>query len=306
MGRLIHVATIEDSNFNGSINGGYYVGGIVGSIHGNIETVIQRNGADVKINSTSTVGGVLGGHDHYSTDGRDGRIIIENNWSSGTVSGTQFVGGVVGSLSNCSAGSGGCLSSRLRKNYSLAGVYGTLDGVGGFAGIVYGLPGTLLSEQNYAKGDVVSDNVCVGGFAGYWGAELTDSYATGSVTGGDNVGGFIGCVRSHASYYSPDIRRVYAVGRVIKKLGVNYGGLYGVQSNAIANPLPYVYGASVWNAETTEMTTSAGDAAELTSKSTGNMKLQSTFTDIGWDFTPFTGVWKMQVGGTSYPLLIWQ
>ena len=145
------------------------------------------------------------------------------------------------------------------------------------------------------SGDVSSIGQNVGGFLGHgWDlrhSRIEDSYAHGDVTGGGNIGGFAGS--------SCDmLQRVYADGKVQRAVqGVGQqGGLLGAwrintdQGGLGTLPL------SVWNKDSSSITTSYGGASGLTDT---EMHSQSSFA--GWDFTT---IWEMPVN--QPPRLKWQ
>lgn len=306
VGLMYHTSIIEDTTVTGIIKGSGMVGGAVGGFAANVNTQIRRTKVDAAvIGSSSSIGGFIGGLYWHSTSGLNGVFVLENNGVAGSVTGTSYVGGFFGEMNNCSGAAAVCNGSIIRKNYSTAAVYGSQAGVGGFAGMFRALTGKVTVTQNYASGAVVGDNSCVGGFAGYWGADISDSYARGQVTGVDYAGGFIGCPYSHQTDFSPTFRRIYATGKVVKGLGTKYGGLFGWQVNATANPMPYNYEAGFWDKTTTGLETSAGDASQIAGKATAEMKNSATYTTATWDFTPITGVWKIPSGG-GYPVFLWQ
>ena len=188
------IGTDYDNSYTGTFDGGGHTitgltvttndqfVGLFGSIGyaGTVKNVMME---DVQITSNRS-SGFAGGVAGYS----DGTI--ENCSVSGSVSGTDCVGGVVGSQK---AGSIiGCSSS--------ATVNGTVD-VGGVAGqTIFGATLTAC----YATGNVIieidrTENISGGGLVGFNdGISLLSCYATGNVTstgsstGYMHIGGFLG------------------------------------------------------------------------------------------------------------------
>lgn len=124
----------------------------------------------------------------------------------------------------------------------------------------------------YARGDIFGTGECVGGLAGENSGTLTACYATGSVIGIDNVGGVV---------------------------GKHNGTLTGC----------------FWDTTTSNTTDGVGnidpDPAGVFGKSTSEMKIRSTFTDAGWDFTNEMAngtddIWRMCADGVDTPRLNWQ
>jgi hypothetical protein len=105
-------------------------------------------------------------------------------YSSGAVTGTDNVGGLVGENGN----RGGYISS----SYSSASVTGHLC-VGGLVGINDGGGGSLCTIANsYSTGAVRSTGLYAGGLVGTNCGEITACYSTGLVSGMTDVGGLIG------------------------------------------------------------------------------------------------------------------
>ncbi|MFO7810611.1 MAG: GLUG motif-containing protein, partial [Candidatus Delongbacteria bacterium] len=118
-------------------------------------------------------------------------------------------------------------------------------------------------------------------------AYVTDSYAAGTVSCYDIVGGLAGY------NYMSLVENSYSTGTVTTSM--SGGGLIGGQDGG------YVYN-SYWNTETSGQSTSAGGTA----RSTADMTYpQSDSTYVGWDFS--TPDWVIASGVNSgYPYLVWQ
>ena len=150
-----------------TVTGSYKYAGLFGDIdeNGTVKNVVLEDVQITSDNSSGYAGGVAG--DSWGT--------IENCSVSGSVSGTTFAGGVVGSQWGGSIT--GCNSSATVKGVIFAG----------------GIAGETNSEASltgcYATGDVTvendgTNNSHAGGVVGYnGGGTLTACYATGSVTG---------------------------------------------------------------------------------------------------------------------------
>ena len=107
----------------------------------------------------------------------DSGVSVTNCFSTGTVSGTYQVGGLLGfndlTVSGC---------------YSTCNVSGTGIGIGGLIGIA----NANTISNCYSRGNVSGNNQ-VGAFAGYCpGATVSKCYSTGTSSGSSNVGAFIG------------------------------------------------------------------------------------------------------------------
>lgn len=170
-GHTITGLTVTGSNENAGLFG--HVG-----TDGTVKNVVLEGVQITSDNSSGYVGGVAG--DSWGT--------IENCSVSGSVSGTTFAGGVVGSQWGGSIT--GCNSSATVKGVIFAG------GIAGETNSGASLTGC------YATGDVTvendgTNNSHAGGVVGYnGGGTLTACYATGSVTGSGSgtiyVGGVTG------------------------------------------------------------------------------------------------------------------
>ena len=150
---------------------------------------------------------------------------ISNSYSTGSVSGTNVVGGLVGQM-----GYGQTFS--INDSYSTCSIIGN-----NFVGGLFGT-GAGIITSSYATGFVFgNDNV--GGLIGNDGGSLiSKSYATGSVSGHSGVGGLVG--RQHSS----SISKSYATGSV-SGTGVDIGGLVGEINGASIISNSYSTGNSV-------------------------------------------------------------
>jgi len=146
--------------------------------------------------------------------------------------------------------------------------------------------------ESYAVGDVIAAGTTynVGGLIGYMSAivsaTVTDCYARGDVAGVNQVGGLIGFIDGGT------VSNTYAAGYVGAVSGG--GGLIGKNNfnrGTILN--------SFWDTQTSGLGTSAGG----TGKPTAEMKTQSTFTSVGWDFA---AIWQIQgYVNDGYPFFQW-
>ena len=187
--------------------------GYIGS-GGKVKDVTLENVQITSDNSSGYAGGVAG--DSWGT--------IENCSVSGSVSGTTFAGGVVGSQWGGSIT--GCNSSATVKGVIFAG------GIAGETNSGASLTGC------YATGDVTvendgTNNSHAGGVVGYnGGGTLTACYATGSVTGsgsgtiyvggvtGDNASGTLtACYHATGTVSGPDGATGGVTGRNYTSLG---------------------------------------------------------------------------------------
>jgi hypothetical protein len=248
----------------GGISGGLSTaGGLVGTNRG---TVIDCH-ATCSVFGSSRAGGLAGMN--------TGTII--NCDSSGDVSGNMCVGGLLGTndtngeVTGCSA-MGNVLAIHLFTEP----------------------PRTVLGHwQIEPKG------LRAGGLVGENTARIINSYARGSVSGSDIVGGLVGSngyiQRWDVHYEVPgEIINSYSTGTVSGTSKV--GGLVGLQEIG-----PVI--SSFWDIQTSGQTTSAAGVG----KTTAQMQDFQTYLDAGWDLVGeiqngMTEIWQMPLGG-GYPIL---
>jgi len=144
-----------------------------------------------------------------------------------------------------------------------------------FTGGLVGFNNTGSSITNsYATGSV-SGADSVGGLVGRdYGSTITNSYATASVGGTTYVGGLVGYSNNGSS-----ITNSYATGNV-SGISNSVGGLVGDGSHATESVTN-----SFWDIQTTGKTTSQGG----TGLTTAQMKNTKTFFDAGWDLDTVWG-----------------
>jgi hypothetical protein len=219
---------------------------------------------------------------------------ISSSFVTGTVSGWYNAGGFVGY-------SGGII----RDSYSTANV-NVVDESGGFVGLAYG-----IITNCHATGTISGDGH-IGGFVGYSGGTISNCYATGAVSGRFSVGGFVGAQGTET------ISNSYATGTV--NGGSYTGGFVGLQSNGytvlakVSNSYStgrvngngggftgYSEGQIVENSYYDSITSGKSDSGLGEPKSTSDMKTDSTFTSVGWDFE---NIWKTDSNTNGgYPTL---
>ncbi|WP_163969595.1 GLUG motif-containing protein [Oceanobacillus halotolerans] len=239
-GALVGVADsgtlIENVQVTGNINGGgASTGGVVGSLS---NATIKDSEATVTLNGVTSVGGLVG-------QAGGSNATVNNSTSAGSITGRDNVGGLVGKLGGNvwdSSSSASVSSTRTNDDIAnaggLVGNFNTFDGeiknssatghveafvdnVGGLIG--YTTVNTSASiTDSYATGDV-SGRHKVGGLIGYHTKVLvSDSYAKGNVDGEDHVGGFIGLMEEEFT----TVDKSFAEGNVNAK-GANVGGFIG-------------------------------------------------------------------------------
>ncbi|MDZ7617815.1 MAG: GLUG motif-containing protein, partial [Patescibacteria group bacterium] len=170
------------------------------------------------ISNVGMQGGSVSGFEYVGgLVGYNNRSTITNAYATGTVAASRhYVGGLVGF---------NCNYSTITNAYATGSVSGN-DYVGGLVGYNYN-QSTITNA--YATGSV-SGNCHVGGLVGannY--STITNAYATGSVSGYDCVGGLVGY-----NYNYSTITNAYATGNVSSSGGYGryVGGLIGLNDHS--------------------------------------------------------------------------
>lgn len=280
----------------------------VGSLEGNHHSINhltlnlanQDNiGLFANIGSTGSVSDLgvtnaaINGHNNVAIVAGSNGGMISNVYVSGKVIGAMNVGGVVGSN----------LNGTLQYCQAAANIVPSND----FAGIlVGGNSGSIKNSAAEGTVDAPHSNH-IGGLVGDNGEEgsIINSYALGSISGEDNVGGltggnytgellndfadvavnatgvFVGGLSGDNVGSRAKITNTYALGKVSDSQD-NVGGLIGYNEGKVTS--------SYWDIDTTGQTQSDGGEGESDSA----MQTQATYQT--WDFI---NVWIMQ----KYPLL---
>lgn len=202
------------------------------------------------------------------------------------ITGNWYVGGLVG-----------VNHGRIVNTYTHGSVFGYGFDVGGLIGVNYGDVSVSCSHA-----DVTGLGARVGGLLGNHNyADLTDTYASGSVKGSFQVGGLVGWVHWAQVYNSYSYATVTGGGNTGGLIGQNWRG-------RITN--------SFWDTETSGMIVSSGGRG----KETIEMKEVSTYTSLdttglvtAWDFVgdPYDdrgteNIWDIDgVTNDGYPYFPW-
>ena len=103
---------------------------------------------------------------------------ISNSYSTGSVNGNNYIGGLAGR----------CNNSTISSSYSMGSASGNIN-VGGLVA----LNDNAIVADCYSTGSVNGDN-CVGGLVGVNddNSTISNSYSAGSVNGNENTGGLVG------------------------------------------------------------------------------------------------------------------
>jgi hypothetical protein len=238
---------VSNCHATGAATGNEYVGGLIGY---NYYGTVSNCYATSAVTGTDDIGGLIG--DNYSGT-------VSNCHATGAVTGDSYVSGLVGGNFN------GTVSDCYATGAVTGGYYvGGLVGRNGYAGYY-----STISHC-YATG-AVTGTEDVGGLVGDNGGTVSDCDATGVVTGTTYVGGLVGLNSYYSYYYYGTVSKCYATGVVA---GTTYvGGLVGENDGTVT--------ASCWNKETSGQSSSS-DGTGLT---IAQMKMASTFTAVGWNFT---------------------
>ena len=226
---------------NVDINGNFNIGGLVGE---QSWSTISNSYSTGSVSGTWCIGGLVGSQTSDST--------INNSYSTGSVSGYGIVGGLVGGQSG----------STISNSYSTGSVSGAL-----FVGGLVGARSSSTINNSYSTGIVSGDNY-VGGLVG-WNrnnSTISNSYSTGNVNGDYYVGGLVGVQDTST------ITNSYSTGSVSGNS--NVGGLAGSQVDSTTYN-------SYWNTDTSGQTTSYGGEGRTTAEMTYPY---ADNTYVGWDF----------------------
>ena len=189
-GHVIKNLQVDDAAGNGI--------GLFGVIDGaNVSNVGLEN-ADINVQNAV---GILAGAAEAS--------IITNCYSTGSVRGAGWVGGLIGQITN---------ATTINNCFSTANVTGTSSQIGGLVGR---LDSSSVSNS-YAEGSVLG-KIFVGGLIGnsVGISNISFSYALGDVKADDNVGGLLGYLGDHKIY----IDNCYSAGTV--EANLSSGGMIG-------------------------------------------------------------------------------
>ena len=255
------------------ITGSYGLGALAGENRGTISHCYATGSVTSHSrDSSGTVGGLVG----------ENGGTINNSYSEVAVTDRgkgEYVGGLVGRQGSRRESEG-----TINNSYATGSVTSNADYVGGLVGYNAG-----TVSGSYATGSVASAGNRVGGLVGYNShyeeeitANISDSYATGSVSGNGWVGGLVG-----QNGYSPGnsgaVVASYATGSVTGDS--NVGGLigYNYPGGSITD--------SYWNIEVTATGVgngsgngAMGQILGQLQEPTANMGIYANWNVLHWDF----------------------
>ena len=346
---MVWKANISDTYVASDVTGKAYVGGIVGYAKGT--TILKSCSAGTILGSGDYIGGV-GGQvldktkmEHACSTGKVSgngfvgglagmlsRAAIVNSYSTGDISGERLnIGGIAGYADGYT----------ISNSHSTGDVYGKGRNVGGIIGDAYNghlrssyATGSVSSEDNNVGGLVgkssndgvilgshfmgfVSGYNYVGGIAGEFNGQITQSYCTGEVSGGSYVGGIAGEIQYAKISNSYSVAGISGSGNVV-------GGLIGnVKSHSLVSDsysagrvsgeesvggfigvLKSTTHGSYWDTEASGVSTSAGGRGFTTAEMTYDYGGADVPNDENapyyqWDFD---NVWQ-HGGSGEYPKL---
>ncbi len=238
--------TISNLFINVTSNSDNYIG-LFGQLGGG--TVKHVRLVDASVTGNNDVGALVG-HITLGT--------VSHSSSSGTVTGVDKVGGLVGASFSA--------QGVIEYSYSTAAVTASNDYAGGLIGQNNG-----KIRASYATGAVTATGNYAGGLAGSTGnsGSIIVSYATGAASGADHVGGLVGQANGNISYsYSRGVPSSSS-----SPVGTNVGGLVGSRAGAgtIAN--------SYWDTNTSGIVDDS-DAATGEGKTTSDLQTPQAYSGI--------------------------
>ncbi|MBM3316831.1 MAG: hypothetical protein FJY75_03165 [Candidatus Eisenbacteria bacterium] len=158
---------VLDARSTGTVSGGYRVGGLVGE--NNPGTVSASSSSATIQANDGRIGGLVG----FNVGGT-----VVNCFATGQVTGGWYVGGLIGRN----------LNGTVTQSFATGNVIST-SVAGGLVGDTEG--GTI--SNCYATGSAQAVNWFGGGLIGYlWTTAVSNSFSTGFVSGGEDIGGLVG------------------------------------------------------------------------------------------------------------------
>lgn len=250
-GSLDGTTIVSNCYATGTVSSGMKASGLSGVARGDV--TIENSYAKVNITGTGQdAGGLIG-----LMAGQN--LTISNSFYSGTINGTNSVGGLVGSVTsgilnvdssyvanstikgigNSIGGLVGLISSAQEHSISNSSFDGTISGtenIGGLIGINNN--GIFSITNSHVSGQIgTTSSKYVGGFIGLNGnnsrrlsVEISNSYSTADITGKDNLGGFVG--RANTSDFT--IEKSFVSGS-ISSSSTGVGGFAGYGQTAKFN-----------------------------------------------------------------------
>ena len=190
-----------------NVTGRNNVGGLVGF----------NGGIGISISDSHATGAVTGSGDNVGgLVGSSGAISISDSHATVAVTGSgDNVGGLVGSSSSS--------HSSISDSHATGSVTGSGDNVGGLVGSFSGSISGSYATGAVTGSDVILGGNMVGGLVGSFSGDISNSYAAGTVAGVGQIGGLVGSIRGGGISISDS----HATGAVTGSWN-NVGGLVGL------------------------------------------------------------------------------
>ena len=279
------------------------VGGLVGLNKGTISNSYSTG----SMTGNDAVGGLVGRHSWGA---------LHNCYSIASVTGENDVGGLVG-RNEATTVNDSYLKGTISNSYSRGNVTGQAS-VGGLIGAI---EHAVMVEDSYSGGSLTGNNN-VGGLLAFDEFNIvSNSYSSASVAGSSSVGGLVGHSYDGTvsnSYFTGSVTGTSYVGGLV---GQNYAGtVTNSYSTGDITGDEYVGGLvgsnefgtvsdSFWDTETSGQATSDGG----TGKTTAEMQDITTFSGAGWNIIAVADpntrnpayIWNI-VNNVTYPFLSWQ
>jgi filamentous hemagglutinin family protein len=169
---------ITGTHATGNVTGRQFVGGLVGENYGNSNTThtggtISNSYATGDVTATDPIAGYAGGLVGKNGNGGGGITTITTSYATGNVSGSSYVGGLVGSNEI-----GGAInSSQAYGNVTVTAPNGIGGGLAGF-----NFASTITNSSAYGDVNGVGGNL--GALVGVNAGSVDNSLATGQINGG--------------------------------------------------------------------------------------------------------------------------
>ena len=245
--------TIDDAQADGSVHAaGQSLGGFIGYLGvgsgGALEISASLATGDVTGDDPATGENYVGGFVGYARISGDATVLLDDVAALGTVRADNYsnVGGLIGYYSVDKSSS--ATSNTIQDAHAEGTVRSYGDSVGGLIGGIYTRGGVTLSVSNTHASGLVSGNSSVGGLIGYIRASddgavnLSSTYADGPVTSQESYsGGLIGYMRMDDSARA-DLYRCHATGDVDVSSGDYHGGLVGATAARVSIEQSYATG----------------------------------------------------------------
>ena len=308
IGKVDLVAVIlTNCSYEGYVSGKGAVGGIVGALDGSTSLTSCKSKAEISSTGQYT-GGIIGSSSGVCLKSMEGCSHF------GDISGTEYVGGLVGRI----VLKNGSSSLKGDKNYFINNctVIGNINGSGNDVG---GLVGALSSSfvtnydngcnykcvycltNSYFNGDITGANA-VGGLVGdLSGATIRNNYSSGNIYGGWYVGGIVGRAKevNYTSVYnttttitSSIISNISICSTISSSSGsalTSYGRIYGSADNSTTIG---AMGTADGNSALTLCKLIRSGVTQTVQENLQNgtsvgpslLKLKATYVAKGWDF----------------------